>query len=129
MGCDIHPYLEGQKDGEWFLLCGLDSERNYMFFARLSDVRNYNSVEAYFTPVDESIAAEFSDILRKEYERWGADAHSLTVMDYEDLLEMRKGLDKETTKVIGSQLDNWLSIARQFAKVFDKVRAVAWYDN
>lgn len=41
MGCDIHPYVEVRRDGQW-VRSGLEvpRDRDYWAFAKLADVRN-----------------------------------------------------------------------------------------
>ncbi len=41
MGCDIHCFVE-VFDGEWKNLCEVNINRNYLLFAQLANVRNYN---------------------------------------------------------------------------------------
>lgn len=43
MGCDIHPYAEVRKNGQWEAAGELPRDRDYRTFALLADVRNYST--------------------------------------------------------------------------------------
>lgn len=129
MGCDIHTHVEVESCGKWFFVDGVDDNRNYEFFGYLSGVRGGG--EAFFDVLDASVSQEFSDFVRESFERYGNDAHSLTVCDYGALQRMRQDFLKnsEIKRYTVQQLDNWLASCEIYAKIFNKVRVVLWYDN
>lgn len=109
MGCDIHPYMEVCIDGVWYLVSRLGDKqwRNYSLFGKLSgvrsDARNVNGEfpERGFTcevSDDEDYAGDYSREVQFEYELISGDAHSFSVLYYDDMVEFVKFYDVPATK-------------------------------
>lgn len=52
MGCDIHGWLQKRHRGDkhWEPMCAVPDHRNYMLFAALANVRNYNEIRPFSEP-------------------------------------------------------------------------------
>ena len=94
MGCDIHVMIEKMESGRWLnvdnwrinpykkdgddepdmVLIPIYEERNYELFSFLAGVRNYGGNPSF--DFDRGIPANAHEATRREYERWGEDAHT-----------------------------------------------------
>ena len=144
MGCDIHLYAERQVDGEWESLHPSDvglpptrwdydgrwfSERDYVLFAVLANVRNYGDEVRPISrprglPEDVAFFAEAGAALA------GSDGHShswlmlgeITGYDWTAAADLRVGWT-------GWPGDRWSDVIDALAALPDPVRLVFWFDN
>lgn len=99
MGCDIHPYLEFKKNGEWYYLGEYHIWRNYLIFGilagvreenveRISDPRGYPAdisagmkahVNMFLGGISES---EFGELIHEEI-----DYHSISHVYYDEIIK------------------------------------------
>lgn len=113
MGCDIHTHVEtyseskkqwingdlfkvnpyyikdevedGEKEFTVVELCG---DRNYGLFAILADVRNYGDTEYIDEP--RGIPDDCNEMIKKDFEDWGCDAHSASYFTLKELMDFYK---------------------------------------
>ncbi len=121
MGCDIHWFVERQRDdGAWEVVSEADGPHRYynLFFA-LAGVRYGTAV-----PIAEprGLPDDVSDEVKRDSDDWGCDGHSHSWHTLETLL----AYDWES-----SGLGNFRGILNQMAALGlpDRVRAVFWFDN
>jgi hypothetical protein len=126
MGADIHPYLEIKVNGKWELVGGLTESRNYSVFSLLAGVRGDDAPifsQADYLPNDVSVELE------KYYESWIDDAHSLTVINYEDLFLIDKAVAEEQAILMNSFVGKWMKIIEKCMVFAEDARVVMWFDN
>jgi len=105
MGCDIHCYAErrGEADG-WEPVLGPEpfDDRCYAWFAFLAGVRNYSAIKPISMPrgLPDSVSLE----VKREFLRWGDDAHSASWLSLSELLEFDYGQTVEDRRDCGSTL-------------------------
>jgi len=148
LGADLHSSMEVLFDGKWFFVGALPSRRNYQLFGKLSGVRGDDGP---FFEESSELPEDVCQEIKDDYEAWGSDAHSLTVIDYKDLeafcdyfqkpsLNWCKLTAKERNSwsdkkqydkhCAASYVVDWLFFARKLMSVgAGDVRVVIWYDN
>jgi len=117
MGCDIHLYVEKKTKDNWkqikdFISSYYDPEheyfsdkkyrnyytpysnRNYVLFSILADVRNGYGFAGYDTgnriePIDmpRGLPDDVSDSIQEESDNWGSDGHSHSYFTLQELLD------------------------------------------
>jgi hypothetical protein len=140
MGCDIHLHAEIKVNGKWEHYAHPHIRRDYRLFAKMASVRNapYGHPE-HIEPVSHNQgfpSYSASVTTRLDYEHWGPDAHSASVLNitqiqqiydyYEELYPKSLGLDYDWGfYLFGNGWDN-----KEAAP--DEVtgwRWVFWFDN
>lgn len=131
MGADVHPYLELKIGKKWYFVGDIIHGRNYEAFSWLSGVRARLSsqVGGHFT-VLYSMPKDVSKEIRTEWNRWGTDGHSLTIVDYQKLNALSLAASEKVQQIPSMPYD-WLAVMRKFMlKGFaEDARVVLWYDN
>lgn len=88
MGCDIHGWVEVNNYGHWYeyINAGHLLHRNYEMFGILFGVRNYGN----FVPIAEGrgIPLDASNVVKADYERWGADVHSPSFITFDEIMSI-----------------------------------------
>ena len=128
MGCDIHGFVEIQKDyfvelKRWDALIDIGSliKRNYTPFGDLFGVRNYNETK----PVagNRGIPKDISDIVKEEIKDIGIDGHSHTWITFEELKQFYGHFSSDWDTLI--DMMEYLKRNKEIVKV----RLVVWFDN
>lgn len=131
MGCDIHAHIEveevyqGGKSYTWhFAKVWLG--RNYTLFGHMAGVRS--GADPVVEP--RGIPANASYETAGSYKEWGADAHTPTWLDVEELKEVRDRLNKDFDGE-GSYylLDAVIAAMEALRDKHLKPRLVFWFDN
>ena len=157
MGCDIHTRIEYlNKENEW--VCGdfyrhnpyygvYDNEpyavvevcgdRDYLFFAMLADVRNYDDVPYIDDP--RGIPDDVCEEVKEDYEGWEDDAHSASWFTLKELIEWNHHAPPmernpithliEELKRRGEELNLWWDDDETMMERADRLRFVFWFDN
>jgi hypothetical protein len=140
MGCDIHLFLEGKnKDtGEWdHIIAELDDGRNYYLFGLIAGVRKTRVI---FEP--KGLPKDISTKVREQSIAWGADAHSFSYLNQENLVHvLLKAIDfirEDITSKDDTELEleiitlykikKWLEVMSSIEDYSEK-RIVFWFDN
>lgn len=79
MGCDIHLYVEVNKNGFWLSADSDDyfyHDRNYTLFSILADVRNSRNPELKSISEPRGIPSDCSPEVKSIIKRWDCDGHS-----------------------------------------------------
>ena len=146
MACDIHAYLEKQRDdGTYEYIDSVFNHlRDYNFFAFLADVRNYSNIEP-LVPPRRNLPADVSEYVLAQRNEWGSDGHStswvsvdeLFAFDYSSIVKQNTGyttwggitrgtsLDMKYSDFLG---DDIMMIILRLGKFVDH-RIVFWFDN
>ena len=155
MGCDIHGWVEVKKDylDWWDGVIRIDRlvERNYVMFACLANVRNYDEVKPISDP--RGIPSDVSDEAKKDIEGWGEDGHSHSWLTWKEIKEYdwsnnkyyehrvieftRNGIKevepewKPMKEAISSGWELLFDLMERLAKDYgdENVRLVFWFDN
>lgn len=133
MGCDVHCYVEVKvrATGKWELYNQPRPGRNYQLFARMANVRPYDSI----VPISEprGVPNDISDMVRMEMEFIGADAHSHSWLSGSEVDELDLWV-RDNVKfpdshcVFGYVLGNGFGIMKEDTP-YDAARLVFWFDN
>lgn len=167
MGADIHIYAERKlKDGTWAMCKSYEGQssrqfrgpaeqdaamyfprvrsRNYNFFAALAGVRGDG-------PDWKGFPEDASPLVREEFERWAADAHSpsfYTAREFVPIFMDHWMSESETAELVSNRmdhehslyditynvLDGYLGIDVPYTQDTDEpdvdaIRFVFWFDN
>lgn len=158
MGCDIHTFVEVQKDGQWsrsdaeiFNLDDVSAKyhqkthtdspfdwRSYGMFGFLANVRNYSEIPPLSDPrgVPENCTAAKEDVDDWDYHSWTwFDLKELIDFDYERTFEDTRGCGAgelgETIsfrKFLGPAFFEDIEAMKALGKP-DQVRVVICFDN
>ena len=141
MGCDIHFVVERQYYHIWLGIASTDfgyspmtKSRNYCFFAELASVRGESSKGRKPLGLPESPSL----LTRMSFERWGADAHSVSNMSLAEF--MQSYIDARDIHGINPVEDAVrkypdyklmdIDIDDGFGRgIIDEYRVVFWFDN
>lgn len=122
MGCDIHCYIEHQKNNQWEYIKYLDINRSYQLFAILANVRNFDNKIIPISPA-KGLPKNISQTTKVKAEDWGRDAHSHSCLTLFEILNAKT-----------SEQSDYLmkTIVPQLLKIdsdWHKTRIVFWFDN
>ena len=141
MGCDIHAHIEVKfKDNEeWQHLANPRVERNYNLFALMAGVRNYDEIVPISDP--KGLPKDITDITKISYNYWDLDAHDVSWLGVEELVEIENQNylwrnDKNMgwlecvfhTFLFSNSLTGWYRYNENPQGVED-LRVVFWFDN
>jgi len=103
MGCDIHLHQEVKINGKWEHYALLNPRRNYVMFARMANVRNYDGelepiVEPRGIPKDATVLTKY------DFKEWEGDAHSASWLSAQEISELNKWRE-EYKSFPGEKLD------------------------
>ena len=119
MGCDIHLYVEEKVGNIWkcigtsnYSVCKkiptltTPSDRNYGLFNILAGVRGED--ESPLHPEKDLIPNDLSNHVRKEWDGWECDAHSLRVYSLSELISFNwNGPINRNGYVPSDEYDKW----------------------
>lgn len=104
MGCDIHSFVEGKKNGIWDQVSWKSTEeynegpfddRCYGIFSFLTggEIRNYSGIESPFTP--KGVPLDVSEGIQNEIEEWDSDGHTHSWLSIEELTNFNYNIEIE----------------------------------
>jgi hypothetical protein len=138
MGCDIHATLEYDKwnlkrldePKYWISFAkDIDIDRGYYLFGILAGVRNGD-----INPISEpkGVPDDASYKFMKEYEEWGADAHTPSWVSYKELNDWKlKTGEFEFDPESDFKKEDFFKVMEILAKQYgeENVRLVFFFDN
>lgn len=138
MGCDIHLHTEVKIGGKWRHYSAPNFQRNYKYFAKMANVRNYDEIEPISEP--KGLPFDITEVTKFDADKWGSDAHSASWLGAEELVELeefvledRKGDPWFENKTWGYLFGNtWGGFAKypeDRPEGLEDVRFVFWFDN
>ncbi len=150
MGCDIHIYEEGFKDGVWHLIKGdtnpnLDPDkdeyeefwegRNYTLFGLIAGVRDSGARAFDAVGFPDDAAPE----TKEAYSWWGGDCHTPSHLYFEELTDFVMNKREKYTKFYYPNddwvdwtfdiLEEWVQQMGYDVKGYDDIRLVFWFDS
>lgn len=154
MGCDIHLHIEIKVDGQWHHYNHPQIPRNYWLFAKMANVRNYDTftcglIEPISQPKGFPDDATFTTKFDYE-ERWGDDAHSASWLNAKEIQTLaewwRETFKKESYPqswfeasgggnfgyLFGNGYESFLKYKGKddgYPRKLEDVRFVFWFDN
>lgn len=142
MGCDIHMHIEVLTENGWELYSRPHVSRNYDFFAKLADVRNYNN-EIIPLSDPKGLPEDVSYLVRKAYEHWEGDVHSISYITGQEIIDLCEWLQEMKPFGMGNDLEHHIfhtylegdSFAGFYKYPDDRpswikdIRFVFWFDN
>lgn len=148
MGCDIHFHSEVKRNGVWKHHSEAKIRRNYAFFAKIANVRNY--FEGLIKPISEpkGMPVDATELTRLHSEKYGTDGHSHSWLSANEISELHKWIrDKETPEewfgsdpwqwehnnlpyFMGNHLSGFVDYPEDWAEYgIEDVRYVFFFDN
>jgi hypothetical protein len=94
MGCDIHVHIEVRIDGVWEHYAHPSVSRNYVLFAKMAGVRNYQKKIAPISK-PKGVPSNMTKITRLDLEAWDTDAHSVSWFDLQDIMKLEEWLKEQ----------------------------------
>ena len=118
MACDIHLHIElKHENGEWHHYGAPDVDRWYALFEKMAGVRG--SLDNAIS-LPKGLPEDASTITKAEFEYWKDEAHSISWLSSDEIIE----------------LENWLSAFYDLEQDsnfpvygYTDVRFVFWFDN
>jgi hypothetical protein len=145
MGCDIHVHVEVKIKGKWLHYGVYFVERNYLLFAILAGVRNYDKVLPFVEP--RGIPKDVSDLTLFDWERSETDWHTPSYINDREVealnarLLAAKAIKHPDTisdclkgfYLFGNNMDSYVQYPedgkRLFGMGYEASRIVFWFDN
>jgi len=148
MGCYIHIHMEtrlSEKESwsetsgnfgseKWPATAPFD-DRNYITFAFLADVRNYDDWIPCVIP-PRGFPKDACEGVRMQFEEWSGDAHTPSWLTLEELMSYDYGVFIKDDEGKPSPLSEWLGekFFKEMHQMLDhgdpnNVRIVFWFDN
>ena len=128
----IHVEYKSRKTGKWTYAYEADGDRNYKLFGILAGTRGdcWPLYDPRGLPID------ISDKAKKEYEDWGADAHTPSWLTTQELKECLNTAIKRTKDSYRDEMKKWL---KPYYDLYEKMneketqgepsRMIFWFDN
>ena len=142
MGCDIHAFYEIKVDDEWIGYGEADFGRNYDFFARLANVRNYSAGK--ITPIDipRGLPDDVSKLVALHSNSWDVDGHSHSWISSDEYTLIMTEFKPETLKsgmnkwsppgglyLFSNDFHSWSLHSGEYPEFLQDFRLVFWFDN
>jgi hypothetical protein len=141
MGCYIHLYIEVLTENGWELYSHPSIRQDYELFAKMAGVRNDGGIEPISLP--KGLPEDISYIVGQASADWGADGHSHSWLDSDEIEELRVWNDCGRGEHGSSQLWGCRELHHDILKhylegdYFDEpdvqwikdTRFVFWFDN
>ena len=135
MGCDIHVYVEVKIEGSWYNYGTPYVSRNYTLFAKMADVRNYDSIIPIDTP--RGLPTDISKVVEAARRKVGVDGHSDSWLSYDEFVELREWFKEQTGHdfwdenfdLFEMSLYTWRKYREYYPEQVEDVRFVFWFDN
>jgi hypothetical protein len=121
MGCDIHTHIEVKINDKWEHYSCPALDRNYLLFARICGVRNYENQVPISNP--RGLPDNISPVTKLVSEEGGHSATWLSMQEIITLIE--SSIDWDYRK-IGYVVGNRLILD---GVIFSDVRMICWFDN
>lgn len=158
MGCDIHCYSEkrNKETGKWELIPEMIKEidgdytdyqtdqvlsnRNYMLFSILADVRNYHLPDYCIISEPKGLPKDVSNEVKEMSDYWDVDGHSHSWHTLKDLLNHSAKFKNErrlleifpedlTEEWYLAQINECIQQANELNIEPENYRIVFWFDN
>lgn len=136
MGCDIHLHIEVKISGKWHHYGHPSIPRSYPLFEKLAGVRGQR--DNAIAPL-RGVPLDMSTVTSLSYLLWRPDAHSLSWIDSDEIIEVCNWLDKAGKR--GDQYrfaENWFGYLfgcgwsdwrEEGPADIQTVRFIFWFDN
>lgn len=140
MGCDIHPHVEVKIKGKWEHYSTLCVSRNYLLFAKMAGVRNYD-IEAISPP--RGLPEDVSVVTKFESDDYGVDGHTHSWLSATEAGEIQRWYEKHNPKPVhhpplfgylfGNHIDSYVRFPEDGKRIrelgYEDARVVFWFDN
>lgn len=128
----IHVEYKSRKTGKWTYAYEADGDRNYKLFGILAGTRG--DCRPLYDP--RGLPSDISDKAKKEYEDWGADAHTPSWLTTQELKECLNTAIERTKDSYRDEMEKWL---KPYYEIYEKMnekeaqgepcRMIFWFDN
>jgi len=128
----IHVEYKSRKSGEWTYAYEADGDRIYSLFSVLAGTRG--ECLPLYDP--RGLPSDISNKTKKEYEDWGADAHTPSWLTSKELKECLRITLKRTEDCYRGEMKKWLA---PYYEIYEKMnviesqgepcRMIFWFDN
>ena len=128
----IHVEYKSRKTGKWTYAYEVDGDRNYNLFSVLAGTRG--DCLPLYNP--RGLPSDISDMAKKEYEDWGADAHTPSWLTTQEFKECLSTTIKRSEDSYREEMKKWLKPYYGIYKKMNTIeskgepcRIVFWFDN
>ena len=128
----IHVEYKSRKTGKWTYAYEVDGDRNYNLFSILAGTRG--ECLPLYDP--RGLPSDISDKAKKEYEDWGADAHTPSWLTTQEFKECISTTIKRSEDSYRDEMKKWLE---PYYGIYEKMytiesqgepcRMIFWFDN
>lgn len=148
MGCDIHLHTEVKINGKWHHYGAPSVHRNYLVFAKMAGVRNYDD-KAVPLAKPRGILDGATELTRFDCKQWAGDGHSHSWLNAKEITLLCIFINEELAMKDSIGLKGWCEA--NFGYVFgntwggffkyrddpnggvpnglEDIRFVFWFDN
>lgn len=147
MGCDIHFHSEVKRGGIWHHHSEKSISRNYVLFAKMAGVRNYdNAIKPISIP--KGMPKDAIELTRLHAEKYGADGHSHSWLSAQEIWGLHKFIRSESNPLdwfgenpwwwehqnmpyfMGNHMDGFVEYPLEWAQYgIEDVRYIFFFDN
>ena len=142
MGCDIHAHYEIKVKGRWVYYTQANITRNYIFFAKLANVRNY--FEIYYIDEPRGLPEDITELVKIHSDYMVADAHShscISSKEYAQVMEFVDNFDygNDTKRSVynwdsepflfGNGFESFHKYREDYPEFLEDFRFIFWFDN
>lgn len=133
MGCDIHLHIEIKVDGIWEHWSAPSVGRNYLLFAIMAGVRNYNEITPVAKP--KGLPQDISKLTKMDYNQMAGDAHTASYLDHKEMAKVEAMYKNELPEEDFFSIEHDILRCYLFGNSFtpnnkiSEIRFVFWFDN
>ena len=113
----IHVEYKSRKTGKWTYAYEVDGDRNYNLFSILAGTRG--DCLPLYNP--RGLPSDISDMAKKEYEDWGADAHTPSWLTTQEFKECLSTTIKRSEDSYRDEMKKWLE---PYYEIYEKMYTI-----
>ncbi len=141
MGCDIHAHIEVKISGTWYYYAPAEIMRNYIVFAKMADVRNWDrSIIPISKP--KGLPSSTTNMTKFHSDNWNSDGHSHSWLSYDEMVELvrfvKEREEEPWDNMKWTDFDVWLfdhsllgfkEYPNKYPQGLEDIRMIFWFDN
>lgn len=137
MGCDIYLHTEVKINGKWHHYARVWIQRNYLIFAKMANVRNYDGMVKPIS-LPRGLPFDVTELTNFDYKYGEADWHSESWLKAEEITELQeyiendldiRNIESQWGYLFGNGWDSFRKYPDSYPPGLEDIRFVFWFDN
>lgn len=144
MGCDIHLHTEVKINGQWLHYSNPSIDRNYALFAKMADVRNWQTSEIKPISYPKGLPDDCSFLTQLDSDKWDTDGHSHSWLSAAEIKVLFNFIDNREKEFFANGAwrferqnfgycfgNSWGHFyeEKEYFGLIEDIRFVFWFDN